>query len=94
LLDLAGASVDNCRKNRDLAALAPIHPHPWEKLVMLKQLKSGLMKLHRDERGAMSVEKILILAIIALPILVVLFVFRKTIVGWFNNETGKLDNVD
>ena len=61
---------------------------------MIKRLKAGLMKLHRDERGAMSVEKILILAIIALPILVVLFLFRQRIESWFTNQSGKLDNVD
>ena len=59
---------------------------------MLAKLKSYLMALHRDDRGAMSVEKVLILAIIALPILIVLFAFRKTIVEWFNTNSSKLDN--
>lgn len=58
------------------------------------RIKKLLLAIHRDERGAMSVEKILILAIIALPILVVLFLFRQKIEDWFNSESGKLNNVD
>ncbi len=58
---------------------------------MLTKFKQGLVALHRDERGAMSVEKILILAVIALPILIVLFFFRKTIVSWFETNSTKID---
>ena len=57
---------------------------------MVKKLKEQLTALHRDDRGAMSVEKVLILAIIALPILLVLYAFRKTIVEWFNAKADKL----
>ncbi|HEY4330480.1 MAG TPA: hypothetical protein VGN88_12145 [Phycisphaerae bacterium] len=59
---------------------------------MLTRLKKYVVALHRDDRGAMSVEKVLILAIIALPILIVLFAFRKTIVEWFQSNSAKLDN--
>ena len=59
---------------------------------MINGLKNRLLALHRDERGAMSVEKVLILAIIALPILIVLFAFRKTIVGWFETNANQLNN--
>ena len=59
---------------------------------MLAKLKTYLLTLHRDERGAMSVEKVLILAVIALPILIVLFTFRKTIVEWFNTNSSQLNN--
>ncbi len=59
---------------------------------MLKKLKTQLLRLHRDERGAMSVEKILILAVIALPILIVLYAFRQTIEGWFTNQSSKLSD--
>jgi Flp pilus assembly pilin Flp len=61
---------------------------------MLNELKKHLLAMHRDDRGAMSVEKVLILAIIALPILIVLFAFRKLIVGWFNTNAGNLNNTD
>ena len=40
----------------------------------------------------MSVEKILILAVIALPILIVLYAFRQTIEGWFTNQSSKLSD--
>jgi Na+-driven multidrug efflux pump len=38
----------------------------------------------------MSVEKILILGLIALPIVVLLLAFRKTIVGWFQDQQNQL----
>ncbi len=59
---------------------------------MVKKLKDALVALHQDDRGAMSVEKVLILAIIALPILLVLYAFRKTIVEWFNSKKDQLNN--
>ena len=57
---------------------------------MVKKLKEQLTALHRDDRGAMSVEKVLILAIIALPILIVLYTFRGKIVIWFQNREKEL----
>lgn len=57
---------------------------------MMSQLRRLASRLHRDTTGAMSVEKILILALIALPILIVLLVFRKQIVEWFNNQSAQL----
>jgi Flp pilus assembly pilin Flp len=61
-------------------------------VMMVKKFKEVLLALHRDDRGAMSVEKVLILAIIALPILLVLYAFRKTIVEWFNSKKDQLNN--
>jgi Flp pilus assembly pilin Flp len=58
---------------------------------MVKRMLETLRKLNRDEAGAMSVEKILILAIIALPILIVLLLFRQKIEGWFNTQATSLD---
>ena len=58
---------------------------------MVKKLKEQLAALHRDDRGAMSVEKVLILAIIALPILIVLYAFRGKIVGWFKARESELN---
>ena len=57
---------------------------------MLKHAKKLLLRIHRDDRGAMSVEKILILAVIALPILIALYLFRKTIVSWFESNSSQL----
>ena len=60
--------------------------------MMLKQLKKTLTRLHSDDTGAMSVEKVLILAVIALPILIILYLFKTKIVGWFTTQSGKLDD--
>jgi Flp pilus assembly pilin Flp len=57
---------------------------------MLRQVKKSLRALHDDTSGAMSVEKILILALIAVPILIVLLLFRGTIVDWFKGQSGQL----
>ena len=59
---------------------------------MLKNLKSLFTRLHRDEQGAMAVEKILLLALIALPIVIVLFLFRNKIVGWFTANSAQVNN--
>ena len=57
---------------------------------MFKHLQKALKRLHSDETGAMSVEKVLILALIALPILIVLFLFREKIMEWFNGQEQQL----
>ena len=57
---------------------------------MLREIKKSLRALHDDTSGAMSVEKILILALIAVPILIILLLFRTTITGWFNQQSGQL----
>jgi len=59
-------------------------------MIMWQHIKKSLRALHDDTSGAMSVEKILILALIAVPILIILLLFRTTIVGWFNDQSGKL----
>jgi hypothetical protein len=40
----------------------------------------------------MSVEKILILALIALPILIILIAFKGTIIGWFSGQQSQLQD--
>jgi Flp pilus assembly pilin Flp len=57
---------------------------------MIARLRGLARKLNDDTSGAMSVEKIMILGLIAVPILIVLLLFRKTIVGWFNTQSGQL----
>ena len=55
------------------------------------KLKCYLLRLHRDERGAMSTEMILIIALIAVPLLVALAIFRNTIKQWFIGAQSDLD---
>lgn len=49
-----------------------------------------LLRIHRSERGAEGLEKLLIIAAIILPLLALLITFRKYLVGW---ATGKWDEV-
>jgi Flp pilus assembly pilin Flp len=58
---------------------------------MLSRLKNLLLRVHHDDRGAMSAEMILIIALIAIPILVLLAIFRTKIIGWFNTQNQNLD---
>jgi Flp pilus assembly pilin Flp len=57
---------------------------------MFAKIKNLMVALHRDERGAMSVEKILILGVIALPILIILYLFKNKIVEYFNGQASQL----
>ena len=41
-----------------------------------------LLRLHRDDRGAEGLEKLLIIAAIVLPLLGLLIVFRQRIGDW------------
>jgi len=59
---------------------------------MMSQLRSLARRLHRDTAGAMSVEKVLILALIALPILILLMLFRSKIVEWFRGQSSQLQD--
>ena len=57
---------------------------------IMERIKRGIRAIHEDTAGAMSVEKILILALIAVPILIILLLFRQTIVSWFQDQSGQL----
>ena len=56
----------------------------------VSRFRTWLRNVHRDTRGAMAVEKILIIALVALPILLVLILFRDKLIGWFNDKADQL----
>ncbi|NBC10775.1 MAG: hypothetical protein GVY24_03450 [Planctomycetes bacterium] len=49
---------------------------------MYRRTKALALKLHRDEQGAEGIEKLLILAAIALPLLGLLLFFRNDLWDW------------
>ena len=57
---------------------------------MLKRIGQKLRALHGDTSGAMSVEKVMIIALISLPIVIALWLFRQTLVSWFNDQKSNL----
>jgi Flp pilus assembly pilin Flp len=57
---------------------------------MKMKISRFFSRLHRNESGAMSVEKILILALIALPIIIILIAFKGVITGWFSTQQTTL----
>lgn len=59
---------------------------------MLGKLKQRLLQFHNDDRGAMSVEMMLILAIVAIPVLILLYIFGKKIIAWFKDQDSQLDS--
>lgn len=70
----------------------PAHDSPIVVRPAPGALKRFAHRLHADDRGAMSVEKILIIGLIALPIIIALFVFRTLIVGWFKGQKDQLSD--
>ena len=59
---------------------------------MVRQAKAFLTRLHRDDTGAMAVEKVLLIALIALPLIITMVVFKNTIVKWFTGQQTELQN--
>lgn len=62
-------------------------------------LKATLARFHTSEQGDEGVNKILIIALVVVPLVIVLIVFGSKIKAWFqtawNNITGSKDsNVD
>lgn len=53
-----------------------------------QRLRRVLLELHRDDRGAEGLEKLLIIAAIVLPLLGLLIVFRGAISEWVNDVWG------
>ncbi len=49
-----------------------------------------LRRILADEQGDEGVNKILIIALIAIPIVIVLLVFGRDIVEWFRDKWGEL----
>lgn len=56
----------------------------------MKKAIQFMKKLYRDERGAEGLEKILIIAAVALPLLGLLIFFRNTISEWLGTEASEV----
>ncbi len=54
----------------------------------MKRVLRFFKKLHRDEQGAEGIEKILIIAAVALPLLGLLIYFRDVLFGWLDDKAG------
>ena len=65
---------------------------------MFERAVNQLKRLHRDERGAEGLEKLLIIAAIVLPLLGLLIVFRNEIKDWvgqiWKDARGEADKWD
>ena len=57
---------------------------------MLTNMKSAVRELWNDDRGAEGLEKVLIIAAIALPLLAVLLFFSGAIKEWVTDEWGNV----
>jgi Flp pilus assembly pilin Flp len=55
-------------------------------------MNNFIKNIHNNEDGTMAVEKILLLAIISIPIIILIWIFRNTISNWFNNNVNNLGN--
>jgi Flp pilus assembly pilin Flp len=55
-------------------------------------LRRALLRLHRCERGAEGLEKLLIIAAIALPLLGILLLFKGSITTWVEKAWNDMTN--
>ncbi len=56
----------------------------------MRKLLNLAMRIHRDERGAEGLEKLLIIAAIVLPLLAVLLYFKDYIVEWVQESSDEV----
>ncbi|MBX2853153.1 MAG: hypothetical protein KTR15_15570 [Phycisphaeraceae bacterium] len=59
---------------------------------VLTNMKEAALELWNDDRGAEGLEKVLIIAAIALPLLAVLLFFSGAIKEWVTNEWGNVQD--
>ena len=59
--------------------------------MLLNNLKKLLHKLHQDEKGDIPVGPLLIIALIVVPLVLLLVVFKEKVIAAFQTETGKLN---
>ena len=59
---------------------------------MIKRLAQFTRRFHANESGKMSVEMILLIALIALPIILLLIAFRGKIIGYFQGQQSQLQD--
>lgn len=55
---------------------------------LMERVRRAAVAFHRDEEGAEGLEKILILAAVALPLLGLLIFFRNDLRDWLNSTWG------
>jgi Flp pilus assembly pilin Flp len=57
---------------------------------MIRRLARLLRRLHRDQRGNVTVEKVLIIAFITLPLLGVLIFFKDKVIDLLKDAWSKI----
>lgn len=59
---------------------------------MFHRIRSFFRKLHHNQDGKLSVEMILLIALIALPIILLLVLFRDKIISYFKGQSSQLQD--
>jgi Flp pilus assembly pilin Flp len=57
-------------------------------------LRSRFAGLHRDEQGDEGVNKVLIIALIAVPLIIVMIIFGREIAAWFDTAWSNIKGED
>jgi len=57
---------------------------------MLKQIKQGLVRLHRDDKGEMPVGPLLVIGLIVIPLVIVLLAFSGEVKDFLKNAWGTI----
>ena len=61
---------------------------------MMNKLKKMVLRLHEDDDGGQEVSMIMLIIFIALPILIILVVFRKKLQEFIQKRWGDLSKED
>ena len=64
-----------------------------ERMVGQGGLWDALKRLHADERGAEGLEKLLIIAVIVLPLLGILIFAKNAIIAWVTGKWNEITGI-
>ena len=67
-------------------------PEARERSTWPSKVRTRLRRFLSDEQGDEGVNKMLILALIAIPLIILLVVFRDKIIEWFGKGTNSLES--
>lgn len=59
---------------------------------MFKQFKKMLAGFHADDGGAPEMSTVLIVALIAIPLIIIIIAFGNKIAGWFTKAGGDIES--
>ena len=56
----------------------------------MNAMKKMIARIHHDDTGAMTIEKVLLIVVIVIPIVIALVAFRKQLLNLFKGKSEKV----